>query len=126
MTPPEETPTQRLLRAALRYRNQEELGALVGVGPRQIRRWIAGESAPRYERLRAIQLELARDERPRQPDFTFIDLFAGIGGLRRGFEFQNGRCVFTSEWDTSAQKTYKANFPDTDDVWGDITKVNVA
>lgn len=43
-------------------------------------------------------------------DFTFIDLFAGIGGTRAGFERQGGRCVFTSEWDKAAQRTYCANF----------------
>lgn len=43
--------------------------------------------------------------------FTFIDLFAGIGGIRKGFETAGGRCVFTSEWNSYAQRTYKANFP---------------
>lgn len=62
-----------------------------------------------------------------QADFTFIDLFAGIGGLRRGFESIGGRCVFTSEWDRFSQKTYAANFPDDDhEINGDITKVDVA
>jgi len=60
-------------------------------------------------------------------DFTFIDLFAGIGGLRRGFESIGGRCVFTSEWDKFSQQTYRANFPDDDhEINGDITKVEVA
>lgn len=62
-----------------------------------------------------------------EPDFTFIDLFAGIGGLRRGFESIGGKCVFTSEWDKYSQKTYAANFPDDDhQINGDITKVDVA
>lgn len=55
-------------------------------------------------------------------DFTFIDLFAGIGGTRLGFESANGECVFTSEWDASAQKTYFANFNEMP--YGDITKLN--
>ncbi|WP_324774708.1 DNA (cytosine-5-)-methyltransferase [Brevundimonas sp.] len=60
-------------------------------------------------------------------DFTFIDLFAGIGGLRRGFESIGGRCVFTSEWDKYSQKTYRANFPDDDhEINGDITKIEAA
>ncbi|MFZ0631987.1 MAG: DNA (cytosine-5-)-methyltransferase, partial [Acidobacteriaceae bacterium] len=42
--------------------------------------------------------------------FTFIDLFAGIGGMRLAFESTGGRCVFTSEWNPFAQKTYVANF----------------
>ncbi len=53
-------------------------------------------------------------------DFKFIDLFAGIGGLRKGFEHIGGRCVFTSEWDRYAQLTYHANYPDNREVSGDI------
>ena len=57
-------------------------------------------------------LKLIRGDKDSEPaDFTFIDLFAGIGGLRRGFESIGGRCVFTSEWDKYSQKTYRANFP---------------
>lgn len=55
--------------------------------------------------------------------FTFIDLFAGIGGIRRGFESAGGECVFTSEWDRFAQKTYAANFSDAHPIEGDITKI---
>lgn len=43
------------------------------------------------------------------PDFTFIDLFAGIGGLRKGFEDAGGKCIFTNEWDSAARRTYLAN-----------------
>ena len=43
------------------------------------------------------------------PEFQFIDLFAGIGGIRRGFEQIGGQCVFTSEWTKEAVRTYKAN-----------------
>jgi DNA (cytosine-5)-methyltransferase 1 len=52
--------------------------------------------------------------------FKFIDLFAGIGGFRIALQNLGGRCVFTSEWDKEAQKTYKANFGDFP--FGDITK----
>ena len=47
--------------------------------------------------------------------FRFIDLFAGIGGLRRPFEEIGGRCVFTSEWDRFCRETYTANFPEPSD-----------
>lgn len=52
--------------------------------------------------------------------FTFIDLFAGIGGFRLALQNLGGKCVFTSEWDTHAQKTYAKNFGDIPH--GDITK----
>lgn len=52
----------------------------------------------------------------RRPDgFRFIDLFAGIGGLRLPFEEIGGRCVFTSEWDRFCRETYTANFPEPPD-----------
>ncbi len=54
------------------------------------------------------------------PAFRFIDLFAGIGGLRRGFEPIGGRCVFTSEWDLKCQETYRRNYPDNHEIVGDI------
>lgn len=54
------------------------------------------------------------------PKFTFIDLFAGMGGFRIGMQEQGGKCVFSSEWNTYAQKTYLANFGEIP--FGDITK----
>jgi DNA (cytosine-5)-methyltransferase 1 len=59
------------------------------------------------------------------PAFRFIDLFAGIGGLRKGFDAIGGKCVFTSEWNTYARKTYLANFEDGPDhqMAGDITQI---
>jgi DNA (cytosine-5)-methyltransferase 1 len=56
----------------------------------------------------------------REPKFSFIDLFAGIGGFRLALQNLGGQCVFSSEWDKSAQATYRANFGDTP--YGDITK----
>jgi DNA (cytosine-5)-methyltransferase 1 len=55
-----------------------------------------------------------------EESFRFIDLFAGIGGLRRGFQSIGGRCIFTSEWDKYSVKTYEANYPDNRSVEGDI------
>jgi DNA (cytosine-5)-methyltransferase 1 len=55
-------------------------------------------------------------------NFTFIDLFAGIGGFRKAFEQEGGKCVFSSEWDKYSQKTYEANFGEKPQ--GDITKID--
>lgn len=56
--------------------------------------------------------------------FRFIDLFAGIGGMRLGFETAGGRCVFTSEWNPWARRTYGANFGEGDVIAGDIRVVD--
>ncbi len=56
-------------------------------------------------------------------EFTFIDLFAGIGGIRYGFEEAGGKCVFTSEYDKYAVKTYLANYHCDHDVQGDIREI---
>ncbi len=57
---------------------------------------------------------------PKDPKFTFIDLFAGMGGFRLAMQAQGGKCVFSSEWNAFSQKTYFSNFGDMP--FGDITK----
>ncbi len=56
------------------------------------------------------------------PKFRFIDLFAGIGGIRLAYQNLGGKCVFTSEWNTYSKKTYEANFGEVP--FGDITKIS--
>jgi DNA (cytosine-5)-methyltransferase 1 len=56
----------------------------------------------------------------KKPKFKFIDLFAGIGGFRLALQNLDGKCIFTSEWDSEAKRTYRANFGETP--FGDITK----
>ncbi len=58
----------------------------------------------------------------KDPSFTFIDLFAGIGGFRIAMQEQGGKCVFSSEWDPYAKKTYEANFGEVP--FGDIRKID--
>jgi DNA (cytosine-5)-methyltransferase 1 len=72
-------------------------------------------------KLREI-LESAQSAVAGECSFSFIDLFAGIGGVRLGFERAGGESVFTSEWNPWAQKTYLANFGDSDKLIGDITE----
>lgn len=62
-----------------------------------------------------------RSEKEQKTLFRMIDLFAGIGGIRLGFEKSGGECVFSSEWDKAAQETYFANFREVPK--GDITKI---
>ncbi|MFD2725673.1 DNA (cytosine-5-)-methyltransferase [Hyunsoonleella rubra] len=59
---------------------------------------------------------------PENPMFKFVDLFAGIGGIRLAFQNNGGKCVFTSEWDSFAKKTYEANFGEVP--FGDITQIS--
>jgi DNA (cytosine-5)-methyltransferase 1 len=56
------------------------------------------------------------------PKFKFIDLFAGIGGIRLAYQNLGGKCVFTSEWDSYSKKTYETNFGEVP--FGDITKIS--
>lgn len=59
---------------------------------------------------------------PKSPKFTFIDLFAGIGGIRLAYQNLGGKCVFSSEWNNPARITYDANFGEVP--FGDITKIS--
>ncbi len=114
------------LMAARRTHSQVELAKILAVDTRTIRRWQARQSEPpRYiiPALKQLVLPLLADH-PEASAFTFIDLFAGIGGIRMAFEEGLGRCIYTSEWDHFAQKTYAANFPMLHPIAGDITQVN--
>ena len=76
-----------------------------------INRWLKGKSQPKLSHAEFKHLKSLLPAPPvtDKHDFTFIDLFAGIGGIRRGFESAGGKCLFTSEWNKYAVRTYKAN-----------------
>ena len=119
----------RKLLTALRGRfNQRELAEALGITSRTLRRWEVGETEPppyAADAIRQRLLPLADASAGNDCDFRFIDLFAGIGGIRMAFEAHGGRCVFTSEWNPYAQKTYLANFPESaHTLEGDITEVD--
>lgn len=106
----------------------ETLAEELGYSLRTLYRWENGEAIPRPAVIHNLEsiIQMRRTTRM-DSKFRFIDLFAGIGGLRRGFEPLGGECVFTSEWNKYAAQTYRANYPsDNHDVAGDITKINVA
>lgn len=120
---------QELLDQAVRLSSVSSVADELKVAPSTVHRWIKGETAPKPyidESLRAIIDKHRVSSRNTKTAFTFIDLFAGIGGIRKGFEQAGGTCVFTSEWDSYAQKTYSVNYPSTETIHGDITKVNAA
>lgn len=101
-----------------------EAAIKLGYSEGHIYRWKRGDEKPRSAVITALRAEATMRAKS-QPDgaFTFIDLFAGIGGLRRAMESVGGRCVFTSEWDKYAQKTYQENFRDNRPIEGDIREV---
>lgn len=75
-----------------------------------INRWIKGKASPKLSHHEFKYLDGFLPKRLNsKPSFTFVDLFAGIGGIRKGFEAIGGECLFTSEWNKYAVKTYKAN-----------------
>ncbi|WP_419879607.1 DNA (cytosine-5-)-methyltransferase [Brevibacillus centrosporus] len=103
----------------------KEVAHLLGKSEKTIYRWEKGESKPDQQiihELKAIY-NIRTGNLNREPLFTFIDLFAGIGGLRRAFETIGGKCVFTSEWDAACRKTYQANYSCDHPVNGDIRDV---
>ncbi|GGQ22733.1 cytosine-specific methyltransferase [Shewanella litoralis] len=114
---------------------QRELANLIGLGKdgeRTVRGWETGEHKPsplKWGKIVDLAKEMQSfyDNAPlkqgkiEEADFRFIDLFAGIGGIRYPFQQLGGHCVFTSEWDKFAQRTYLANYGEMPN--GDITKI---
>ncbi|MEB6666334.1 DNA (cytosine-5-)-methyltransferase [Acinetobacter vivianii] len=97
-------------------------------GERTVRGWESGEHVPtkaKWEQIIALPDKAPfREPADQKHKFTFIDLFAGIGGIRLPFQRLKGKCVFSSEWDKFAQKTYAANFGELPS--GDITQIRAA
>lgn len=91
-----------------------ELAAQADVTERTVRRWLKSPQPslkkPVREALQALMVD--GSTALERPTFSFIDLFAGIGGMRMAFERIGGRCVATCEWNKYAQVTYRANFGD--------------
>ncbi len=118
----------KLLEAARNRYTQKELAKILEVDVRTVRRWEVRETDPPPYLSDAIKQRIfpSNEDITRVNRLRFIDLFAGIGGIRMGFEAHGGKCVFTSEWNKFAQKTYLENFPPTSShsFEGDITKIH--
>lgn len=105
----------------------KQAAARLEVSERMAYRYANGSTRPSRLALRVLR-EVADTSsyEPEPSSFRFIDLFAGIGGLRLGFEAIGGHCVFTSEWDANSQKTYAQNFRDNHPIGGDIREFSKA
>lgn len=115
--------------------SQEFIANYLDKNMRTIRRWEKSGEVPKMA-LAALsellkgrntsQQEAQEEQAPygNRTAFTFIDLFAGIGGTRLAFERAGGKCVFTSEWDKFSCQTYRANHRDDHEIKGDITQVD--
>jgi DNA (cytosine-5)-methyltransferase 1 len=127
-----------LVKQLLEIYDQKYIGSFLNtVSPGQwcretINRWLNGKATPSLsykEHIALMSLLPKPSAASLNPEFDFIDLFAGIGGIRRGFEAVGGRCVFTSEWNAQAVRTYKANYhsdPDNHRFNDDIRKVTLS
>lgn len=104
----------------------EEFARISGKSPRTIYRYDKGDIKPGKLIMDLLSNYVTQDTPTTMvlPRFTFIDLFAGIGGMRMGFENAGGDCVFTSEWNEYSLKTYRENFHCNHKIVGDITKVS--
>lgn len=117
---------QVLEQVCSRYKRSEVAGML-GTDPKTITRWRTGKTRPPAYLVPALMDILHKGNNRQSPSqFSFIDLFAGIGGIRLGFEAHGGKCVFTSEWNPYSQKTYRENFGEEHEINGDITKIEAA
>lgn len=110
---------------ARKYYTQTQIAESLGISERNVRRWELKQVAMKPYVIPALQAMLPFEQQTtNQNGFKFIDLFAGIGGIRTAFEGIGGQCVFTSEWDNYAQKTYVQNFSGHHTLAGDITQVD--
>ena len=127
MMPTTENPNNAVieyLNAARKFHSQASIAKQLGVDARTVRRWETNQTQPPAYLSAALQQMLPFHSVQRtKAKFDFIDLFAGIGGMRAGFEAISGQCVFSSEWDGYSQKTYSENFPSTHLLAGDITQI---
>lgn len=120
------TDPQTLLREVRRRMTQQALADYLSTSTKTISRWEKGMTRCPVLVVPALQEILRMNEKnSSEPSaFTFIDLFAGIGGIRLGFEHVGGKCVYTSEWNEWSKKTYEHNFGHGHAVDGDITEVD--
>ena len=111
------------LAQARKHFTQAQVAQHLKVNARTVRRWEARQVPIKSYLVPKLQQMLPFETPKNETGFSFIDLFAGIGGIRTAFESIGGQCVFTSEWDSYAQKTYTHNFSNGHLIAGDITQI---
>ena len=108
----------------------EDVMELTGKSKSTVYRWEKGQIQADRLALKVINDRIAHAARGHRSKpgaaFRFIDLFAGIGGMRKAFDAAGGQCVFTSEWNKYARMTYQANYECDHEVAGDITKIEAS
>ena len=106
---------KELLEKTVEIWGKKHVAEKLGKHQSEVGKWLKSGDGPSFddECIQRDVLECLLPSRPKekiQPSFQFIDLFAGIGGIRKGFEAIGGECMFTSEWNKYSVQTYKANF----------------
>ena len=105
----------------------QQVAQLTGYSERTVYRWNSNASKPKNAVVELLS-RIAEGDYPyytgANREFSFIDLFAGIGGMRAAFESIGGKCVHTNEWNKYSRQTYLANFKCDHDISGDITKIH--
>lgn len=126
----DEMRAREALRAAYAKLGREEIARELETDEKTLARWEDGAiPRPRFvwhAVSNLLRLDIPRVEPLATAEFTFADLFAGIGGTRLGFERAGGRCVFTSEYDRFCVETYRSNFRPDHQIVGDIREVTAS
>ena len=108
----------------------EDVMELTGKSKSTVYRWENGQIQAEKLALKVINDRIAHAARGYRSkpggSFRFIDLFAGIGGMRKAFDAAGGQCVFTREWNKYARMTYHANYECDHEVAGDITQIEAS
>ena len=112
----------KLLRGSMTRR---QLAESLGVSTSTVERWETGKVECKAAYLPALKKLYYGTTHETGTDFRTLDLFAGIGGIRRGFASAGGHAVFSSEWNEFSTRTYRTNYGFAEQMTGDITQVQV-
>ena len=122
---PQEIDDANALIAKLRESmTRRQLAESLGLSTSTVERWETGKVQPKPVSVPALKELYYGTTHEDGTDFRTIDLFAGIGGIRRGFASAGGHAVFSSEWNEFSARTYRTNYGFAETMAGDITQVD--